>query len=232
MLARWLLAVVVGIALAAAASLYAGWLRVPDRWNPFVALVIDEEPGSLTRYKLARLDDDPALCRSVLAASQLRLESVPDRVGGPGCELRDAVRIDALSAAVAQPFVLTCRTAAALALWDRHVLQAQARAHFGRPVTRIEHYGSYACRNVYGRENGPRSRHATADAVDIAGFTIAGGRRVRVLADWNGHDAEAAFLRDVHRGACRFFDAVLGPDYNAAHRDHLHFDRGSYRSCR
>jgi hypothetical protein len=39
-------------------------------------------------------------------------------------------------------------------------------------------------------------------------------------------------VRDLHQGACGFFDAVLGPDYNAAHRDHLHLDRGAYRACR
>jgi hypothetical protein len=25
---------------------------------------------------------------------------------------------------------------------------------------------------------------------------------------------------------------VLGPEYNAAHRDHFHLDRGSFRFCR
>ena len=25
---------------------------------------------------------------------------------------------------------------------------------------------------------------------------------------------------------------VLGPDHNAAHRDHFHFDMGRYRACR
>ena len=43
---------------------------------------------------------------------------------------------------------------------------------------------------------------------------------------------EAAFLREVNDGACRFFNAVLGPDYNAAHRDHFHLDMGRWRVCR
>nr|MBA3526869.1 extensin family protein [Sphingomonas sp.] len=34
----------------------------------------------------------------------------------------------------------------------------------------------------------------------------------------------AAFLREVRDGACRLFPTVLSPDYNAAHRDHLHLD--------
>src|SRR5215831_8286040 len=35
---------------------------------------------------------------------------------------------------------------------------------------------------------------------------------------------EAAFLRDVHAGACRVFGTVLGPEANEAHRNHLHLD--------
>jgi hypothetical protein len=119
-----------------------------------------------------------------------------------------------------------------LALWERHVLQPAARTLLGSEVARIEHFGSYACRNVYGRENARRSQHATADAFDIAGFVLRDGQRIRVLADWSGDDASAAFLRTLRDGACTYFDAVLGPEYNAAHRDHFHFDRGAARICR
>ena len=52
-----------------------------------------------------------------------------------------------------------------------------AERHFGLPVQRIEHFGSYACRNVYGRPDATRSRHATAEAFDVAGFVLADGRR-------------------------------------------------------
>jgi hypothetical protein len=133
---------------------------------------------------------------------------------------------------IGTPFTLSCRSAVALAMWERHVLQPQALAHFGVRVERMRHYGSYACRNIRGRDDGRRSQHATADALDIAGFGLANRREIRVVSDWSGDGDAARFLRDVHSGACRFFDAVLGPDYNAAHRDHLHFDRGAYRACR
>ncbi len=36
--------------------------------------------------------------------------------------------------------------------------------------------------------------------------------------------AEPEFLRKLHRGACKRFGTVLGPEANEAHRDHLHFD--------
>jgi hypothetical protein len=40
------------------------------------------------------------------------------------------------------------------------------------------------------------------------------------------HGLEALFLRDVRNGACRAFDGVPGPEYNAAHRNHFHGERG------
>jgi hypothetical protein len=97
---------------------------------------------------------------------------------------------------------------------------------------RLEHFGSFACRNLYGRSDAPRSRHATADALDIAGVVLANGNRIRIAAGWDGSATEAAFLHDLHAGACRVFDTVLGPDYNAAHRDHFHLQRGGARVCR
>jgi hypothetical protein len=35
---------------------------------------------------------------------------------------------------------------------------------------------------------------------------------------------DAQFLRQLHKGACRVFGTVLGPEANEAHRDHFHFD--------
>jgi hypothetical protein len=133
---------------------------------------------------------------------------------------------------VGEPFTLSCRSALALALWDRHIVQPAARKHFGAQVKRLEHFGSYSCRNIYGRKNAPLSRHATADALDVAGFVLSNGRRIAVRRDWGSDDADGRFLRDVHAGACRVFDGVLGPDYNEAHRDHFHLERGGYKVCR
>jgi hypothetical protein len=119
-----------------------------------------------------------------------------------------------------------------LALWERHVLQPKALAYFGENVARIDHFGSYSCRNVYGRPQATRSRHATAEALDIAGFRLMSGERIRIVSDWNAMDQKAPFLREIRDGACNYFDAVLSPDYNAAHHDHFHLDRGPFHSCR
>jgi hypothetical protein len=133
--------------------------------------------------------------------------------------------------------VTSCPVAAGLHLFETRVVQFAALRHFNSRVVAIEHFGSYSCRRLYGRSQGEFSEHATADAVDIGGFRLADGTRIRVLGDWDGSGRKAAFLHDVRDGACRLFSTVLSPDYNAAHRDHLHLDqaeRGTtgWRACR
>lgn len=218
------------ILLALAWALHRGHIRVPDRWNPWAPLEIAAPPNFLTRYKLGRLSKSSAQCQAVLRTAGFTYEPIPDEVTGAACGYFNAVRIAGTSATVDAPFALTCRTAVSLALWERHVLQPTARHFFGVPVAKLEHFGSYSCRNVYGRPNATRSRHATAEAFDVAGFVLGDGTRIRIVNDWD--DEHGAFLRTVRDGACRFFDGVLSPDYNDAHRDHFHLDRGPYRVCR
>ena len=216
----------------AAALVYGDAISIPAQWNPWAPLSIADQPNVLTRYKLSRLSSDAAGCRAVLSHAQMRYTPLPDRRTGDGCGFDNAVRIEATTTGVGEPFSLSCRSAVALALWERHVMQPAAHRYFAASVARLEHFGSYSCRNVYGREDDRRSQHATADALDVAGFVLSDGRRIRVLNGWRGDARDAAFLRDVHAGACRVFDAVLGPDYNAAHHDHFHLDRGSFKACR
>jgi hypothetical protein len=223
-----LLACVAGFALA----LRLDWIPVPPRWLPWTRLEVSDTPNLWTRHKLSRLSSDAQACREVLGATPLEFELLTDRVTGENCGFTDAVLVKRAPPDVGQAFALTCRAAVSLAMWERHAVQPAARSLLGQPVAAIEHFGSYSCRNVYGRPNATRSRHATAEAWDVAGFVLADGRRVRVVRDWKTTSPEAAFLREVRDGACRYFDGVLSPDYNAAHRDHLHLDRGGYRMCR
>ncbi|WP_066331389.1 extensin-like domain-containing protein [Azohydromonas lata] len=206
---------------------------IPERWLPWAPLRIADKPNLLTPFKLSRLGRDAALCRAVLdEAPQLQATPVPDREVGQGCRLTDAVRVTRTAFALETPFLLSCRGAVALALWETHVVQPAAQELLGAPVARMQHLGSLACRDVAGRA-GRRSRHAQADALDVAGFTLADGRRVSVLRDWRDAKSPAgSFLREVHRGGCRSFNGVLGPDYNAAHADHLHLEMGGGRFCR
>jgi hypothetical protein len=140
------------------------WIAVPDDWNPWAALDIHAEPNLLTRYKLSRLDAQPQTCLAVLATATIRFSPLTDRITGEQCGFLNAVRIDRTTSAVNAPFSLSCPAAVSLALWEYHVLQPAAQAHFDAPVTLLEHFGSYACRNIDGRRDARRSQHATAEA--------------------------------------------------------------------
>jgi hypothetical protein len=72
----------------------------------------------------------------------------------------------------------------------------------------------------------------SAEAIDIAGFRLAGGRLVTLRQGWAGAPDEAAFLRAARDSACRFFATALGPDYNALHADHFHLQSRGWGLCR
>ncbi|MFC3124786.1 extensin family protein [Pseudoroseomonas globiformis] len=177
------------------------------------------------------MERQPELCFAAFEASESTLARLPDRPSDVGCPLKDVVRLEGSSLTLrpARP-VATCPLAAAWMLFERHALQPAAKKHFGAPVVEVRHLGSYVCRNVYWRSSGRRSEHATANALDIVSFRISGGREIQLQRDW-GKGVEGAFLNDVQQGACRFFRAVLGPEYNAAHHDHFHMDRGRWSRC-
>ena len=127
---------------------------------------------------------------------------------------------------------IRCPMARTLALWMRDSVQPAARAQLGTRVIRIESFGAYACRRVIGVPSTKLSEHAQANAVDIAAFVLADGRRISVDGGWNGAPDAQRFLRDVRSGACARFATVLSPDFNAAHANHLHFDLGRGPFCR
>ncbi|MDB5696652.1 MAG: extensin [Sphingomonas bacterium] len=235
-LVRWL---TVAMVLVLAAALL--WMVVRGRPQdlPWTPLDLGEQPGMFTGRKLAALGDDPAACRALLTRAGVRFEPLTARRDGPSCGYTAAVRLrtDGARRIALDPRepVQACPVAAALAMWEWTVVQPAARKYLGTAVTRVEHLGTYNCRRIAGRESW--SEHATGNAIDIAGFRFADGRRLTILADWRGDGPEATFLRQVRTGACDLYATVLSPDYNAAHRDHLHLDqadRGAmgWRACR
>ena len=174
-------------------------------------------------------------CMAELAAAQAVFAAVSDRRDAPGCFVQDSVQITRLAGDrdgfhVSNLGPLSCPMATGFAGWARYGVDRAARQILGSPVARIETMGSYACRNVAG--TGRLSAHSRADAVDIGAFVLQDGRRITVKDGWNGSREEREFLRIVHRSACKRFGTVLGPDYNAAHEDHLHLERGDGTFCR
>ena len=224
-----------------AGMLLYGYARNHPEDLPWTALDLAQPVGAFTGRKLAALGEDPDQCRALLDRAGISFNALPPRQAGEQCGYDDAVRFTgggALDIGYAPSDLGTsCPVAAALALWEWHVVQPAALEHFGSKAARIDHFGSYSCRRIYGREEGAWSEHATANAVDIAGFTLEDGTRISVVGDWEGDGPEAAFLRDVRDGACGLFATVLSPDYNEAHGDHLHLDQAArgamgWRGCR
>jgi len=222
-----LLTVVTGVAWF---GWWQGW-RLPDAWNPWAPLDVRQPPNVLTSWKLDRLRDDPQLCSTVLATSGLRYSRQADTSSG-SCPLTNVVRVEGAAVTLSSSFLATCPVAVAFALFERHGLQPAAHRVFGQPVVQVDHLGSYACRNVYNRAQGRLSQHATANALDIAGFRLKDGQRIELQKDWGAEGSKARFLRDVRDGACESFNTVLGPDYNAAHHNHFHLDMGRWQVCR
>jgi hypothetical protein len=226
--------------LAFAGFLAWGYARNHPEDVPWTGLDLARPVGAFTGRKLAALGGEPEECRALLRRAGIRFVALPRR-GDTQCGYGDAVRFSpggALDLAWRPAGLATsCPVAAGLALWEWHVVQPAALRRFGVGVAAVEHYGSYSCRRLYGRAEGAWSEHSSANAVDIAAFRLADGRRISVAGDWKGDGPEARFLHDVRDGACRLFATTLSPDYNAAHRDHLHLDqakRGEYgwRGCR
>ncbi len=226
--------------LAFLAFLAWGYARNHPEDVPWTQLDLGLPVGAFTGRKLAALGGEGEKCRVLLRRAGVRFVALPARRGGQ-CGYDDAVRFASGGALTIgyRPADLgtSCPVAAALALWEWHVVQPAAVRRFGTKVESIEHYGSYSCRRIYGRSEGAWSEHASANAVDIAAFRLADGRRISVAGDWQGDGSKALFLRDVRDGACRLFATTLSPDYNAAHRDHFHLDqaeRGAtgWRGCR
>ncbi|MBB3692146.1 hypothetical protein FHY05_000758 [Sphingomonas sp. BK580] len=209
---------------------------------PWAPLELGQPVGLFTGRKLVALGEQPVRCSALLTQAGVRYAAMPPRRPAQAqCGYESAVRLErggARQIALAPATVaVSCPVAAALAMWEWDVVAPAAQRHFGARVSRIDHLGSYACRRLYGRSSGGWSEHATANALDVAGFRLEDGRRISVLHDWHGEGARAAFLRDVRDGACRVFATVLSPDYNAAHRDHLHLDQAArgatgWRACR
>jgi hypothetical protein len=165
--------------LGLAGLLLYGRSRSHPEDMPWTALDLARPIGAFTGRKLAALSGDGAQCRALLGRAGVRYTALPDRSDGAQCGYRDAVRFrpgGALEAGFAPADLGTsCPVAAALALWEWHVVQPAAIRHFGTKVDRIEHFGSYSCRRMYGRGEGAWSEHSGANAVDIAGFRLRTG---------------------------------------------------------
>jgi len=119
---------------------------------------------------------------------------------------------------------LACPIVSALDRWLSDSVQPAAMRWFGARVVEIKQISAYSCRGMNGNPHAHISEHAFGNALDIAAFTLADGRRIAVKTGWRGMPEEQGFLRDVQGAACQQFNTVLAPGSNAHHEDHIHVD--------
>lgn len=151
-------------------------------------------------------------------------------VDGPGaCGVSDAVRVRSVAGVTLNPqATMDCRTATALKRWVTSGA-IPAVGNEGGGVASLRVVSHYSCRNRNNAASGRLSEHATGRAIDIAGIGLRDGSEITVLTDWNTAD-DGTQLRQMWRAACGPFGTVLGPEANAFHHDHFHFDTARYRS--
>lgn len=119
---------------------------------------------------------------------------------------------------------LACPIVSMLDRWLAEAVQPAAQRWFGSPVVEMKQISAYSCRGMNGNSRAHISEHAFGNALDIAAFILADGRRISVKDGWKGLPEEQGFLRDVQGGACRMFNTVLAPGSNVFHYDHIHVD--------
>jgi len=172
-------------------------------------------------------------CHADLRREEVDFRILPDRRFENGCSAIGAVQLRDIGTPVTNLGAMACPVARQFARWSREALQPAAEQWLRARVARIESFGTYSCRPVNGQAGGRLSEHGLANAVDIAAFVLADGRRITVLDGWNSEDeAVRRFLRAAHQAGCRRFQVALGPDANQLHANHFHFDMGHSRYCR
>jgi hypothetical protein len=119
---------------------------------------------------------------------------------------------------------LACPIVSELDRWFADSVQPSAMRWFGARVVEIKQISAYSCRGMNGNPSAHISEHAFGNALDVAAFVLADGRRISVKDGWRGMPEEQGFLRDVQSGACAHFTTVLAPGSNVYHYDHIHVD--------
>ena len=159
------------------------------------------------------------------------MRPVPGRIAG--CGIEAPVRVQSVAGVrLSRPTAMDCRTAKALRQWVASgLVPAVGRLGGGPEILQVA--SGYACRPRNNQAGAKISEHGRGRAIDISAIGLKNGQSIDILNGW-GHAQTGPVLKNAWRAACGPFTTVLGPNADAFHRDHLHFDttpgRGPY--CR
>jgi hypothetical protein len=161
-------------------------------------------------------------------------ERLTDMTHTDACHITGRITLMSVADAHIAPLETRCATALRLAMWAHHDLRPLAQDIMHTDLAQIDHIGSYNCRQMrtLSGTNERWSTHATADAIDIAGFRFADGTKLRLINDWTKDTPGASFLKSARNSACTWFPLTLSPAYNALHADHFHLQNTGWGLCR
>jgi hypothetical protein len=199
--------------------------------------VVDDRPRPRRQWDHVA-EAGAGACREELAATGAKFQAIPDRAepDAKGCGIPHGVVLTRGPTGIryAPPLSVDCSLARKLAAIEA-VVQEEAATNLGSRIHRIGTLGTYACRGVVGRRAGWSdgiSEHSFGNAIDVARFEPEKGRPVTILRGYEAGVAapttrEGRFLLAVARRLRREAGVrVLGPDFDASHRDHFHVDAG------
>lgn len=188
------------------------------------------------------LVDPDAACLQDLQRLQATFQPMQSFASDDGCGIANPVRVSAGTIGWNRPGTMSCALARTIIRFETEVVQPLALQHFGQPVKRIHHAGTYDCRmrrndnskvaaRVGSSRGGRLSEHAKGHAMDVSAFELADGTVISLKKHWRGAGQSSAFLQDVGRSSCSVFNVVLTPNHDRSHHDHFHLDIGPYALC-
>lgn len=175
-------------------------------------------------------------CRRQLKRLGVRFRDIAPIRDSASCGIDWPVEVAGFSGNVGMKpaATLTCDMALAFAQWTEDELAPAARWRYFSGVKTIHQGSSYSCRSIAGSRT--VSEHAKGNALDVMRIELKNGKDIDVRKPGWFSFREKGLLNTVRSDACGYFSTVLGPGYDAAHRDHFHFDikerRNGYKACR
>lgn len=195
-----------------------------------VALVACSGGRDKTRHSQKGVTTPPMVC-PMDPRRFADAEKIQDFDKGNGCGVRNAWRIRAINGVkLSQPAIMNCAIANSMSRWIATVMQPVAQDVYGRKVVELSIPSHYACRPRNNQRGAKLSEHGRGNAIDISGFTLSNGDHVVVEQGWLASRKHKRFIQITRQGGCGIFRTVLGPGYNRAHADHIHFDLQQHRN--
>jgi hypothetical protein len=185
-------AVLLAMGCLALSACVGGTDRRSDRGAPKTAI---KPKSSMTP---AFSTPEARQCVADLGKAKVRFTPLANQDFGGGCSAIDAVKLLDVGTPVSNLGPMTCPLARNFAAWVQYAVRPAARKFLDSEVVKVETFGTYSCRNIYGGRSGRLSQHAYANAIDVSAFVLKDGRRITLLEGWKGSAEEQEFLKTLH----------------------------------